>query len=139
MLKALLFVLVMPAIAVTAIQANAQTESSAALAKVTIPTGVLAGGKPLARGTYEIRFSTTQPPAASDAQRRVEFLAGGSVVAQELAEVLRDDDLPSTGDSARPSAQGVRVEMLKGGEFLRISIKRGAERLLIHLAVPPSS
>ena len=75
------------------------------------------------------------PPAASGAQQRVEFVANGAVVAQELAEMLRDEDLPVIGDSARPAAQGVRVETLKGGEFVRISIKRDRVRYLIHLPI----
>ena len=65
----------------------------------------------------------------------MEFVANGAVVAQELAEMLRDEDLPVIGDSARPAAQGVRVETLKGGEFVRISIKRDRVRYLIHLPV----
>ena len=36
-----------------------------------------------------------------------------------------------------PVRDGTRVEMLKGGEFLRISLKRGSERFLIHLPVAP--
>jgi hypothetical protein len=115
---------------------QADTAGSPVLATVNIPTAVLAGGKPLAAGTYQIRFATDLPPAASDAQRRIEFVSKGTVVANEIAEVLRDSDLPTTGDSARPAAQGVRVETLKGGEFVRISVKRNDTRYLIHLAVP---
>lgn len=135
-----LFVIMLTVAAASAAPAAQQQPSSPAdagvLATVTIPRAVLAGGQPLAAGTYQLRFAAGQPPAASDAQRRVEFVSNGTVVAREVAEVLRDDDLPATGDSARPAAQGVRVEMLKGDEFLRISVKRGTVRYLVHLPVP---
>jgi hypothetical protein len=137
MFRTLFLVVVLSAAgASVAAQQPATAASPAALATVRIPTSVLAGGQPLAAGTYQVRFATGQPPAASDAQRRIEFVANGAVVARDIAEVLRDSDLPPTGDSARPAAQGVRVDTLRGGEFVRISIKQGAERYLIHLAVP---
>jgi hypothetical protein len=65
----------------------------------------------------------------------MEFLADGKVIAREIAEVLRDDDLPAEGASSQRARSGTRVEMLKGGEFLRISIKREKERYLIYLPV----
>ena len=52
-------------------------------------------------------------------------------------QVLRDDDLPSEGASSVPARNGTRVELLKGGEFLRISVRRGGERYLIYLPVVP--
>ena len=65
----------------------------------------------------------------------MEFVAGGKVVARESAEVLRDDDLPAVGASSVPARSGTRVEMLKGGEFLRVSVKRDRERYLVYLPV----
>jgi hypothetical protein len=109
------------------------------LATVAIPVSVMVSGKPVPSGTYEIRLAAGRPaPLAGQsptAQRWVDFVANGTVVAREAAEVLYDNDLPDIGSSARPVASGTRVEMLKGGEFLRISVKRAAERYLIHLAV----
>jgi hypothetical protein len=111
------------------------------LATVHITQAVIAGGKPLPRGTYEIRLATGGPaPLAGQspgAQRGIEFVAGDVVVARDVAEVLRDDDVTPIGASARPVREGTRVEMLQGGEFLRISVKRGSERFLIHLAIAP--
>jgi hypothetical protein len=111
------------------------------LATVRIPQAVIAGGKPLPSGTYEIRLApgTLAPLAGQSpaAQRWVEFVERDIVVARDVAEVLHDDDVTPIGASSRPVREGTRVEMLKGNEFLRISVKRGSERYLIHLPVAP--
>lgn len=111
------------------------------LATVRITTRVMAGGMPLSPGTYVIRLTQERPtPLAGqspDAQRWVEFVADGKVIAREIAEVLQDDDLPLVGASSLPVRAGTRVDLLKGGEFLRISVKRDRERYLIYLPVMP--
>jgi len=115
--------------------------SAGALTAVHITQSVLANGKPLPAGLYELRLTNERPtplPGQSpEAGRWVEFVANGNVVAREIAEVLRDDDLPSVGASSMPVRDGTRVELLKGGEFLRISVKRGRERYLVYLPVAP--
>jgi hypothetical protein len=109
------------------------------LATVRVTAAVLAGGAPLPSGTYQVRLTeerpTPLPGLSPDTQRWVEFLADGKVIAREIAEVLRDGNLPSEGASSQRVQTGTRVEMLKGGEFLRISIKREQERYLIYLPV----
>ena len=111
--------------------------TSAVLTTVRINAPVLAGGAPLPAGTYEIRLTGQRPspPAGQpqDAEEWVEFVADGKVVARETAEIIDDDDLPAEGASSQTVQQGTRVEMLKGGEFLRISIKRDRQRYLIYL------
>jgi hypothetical protein len=117
----------------------AQTADGEVLGTVRLTVSTLAGGTPLPAGTYQVRLTPERPaphPGQSpDAQRWVEFVAAGKVVARELADILRDDDLPAIGASSRPVRSGTRVERLKGGEFLRISIKRERERYLIYLPV----
>jgi hypothetical protein len=107
------------------------------LATVRIPTTVMANGTPLAPGTYELRLTQERPtPAPGQSwndERWVEFVASGKVVARESAEILRDDDLPAVGASSVPARKGTRVEMLKEGDFLRISVKRDRERYLLYL------
>lgn len=116
-----------------------QPTDATILATVRITAAVLAGGAPLPSGTYQVRLTeerpTPLPGLSPDAQRWMEFLADGKVIAREIAEVLRDDDLPAEGASSQRARSGTRVEMLKGGEFLRISIKREQERYLIYLPV----
>jgi hypothetical protein len=111
------------------------------LATVRITTAVMAAGTPLAPGTYDIRLTPDRPtPRAGqsrEAQRWVEFVSNGKVIAREVAEVLQDDDLPAVGASSLPVRSGTRVDILKGGEFLRISVKRDRERYLVYLPVMP--
>lgn len=111
--------------------------TSAVLTTVRINAPVLAGGAPLPAGTYEIRLTGQRPspPAGQpqDSEEWVEFVADGKVVARETAEIIDDDDLPAEGASSQTVQQGTRVEMLKGGEFLRISVKRDRQRYLIYL------
>jgi hypothetical protein len=115
--------------------------SAGVLTAVHITQSVLANGQPLPAGLYELRLTNERPtplPGQSpDAERWVEFVANGNVVAREVAVVLRDDDLPSVGASSVPARDGTRVELLKGGEFLRVSVTRGAERYLVYLPVVP--
>ena len=118
-----------------------QSTAADILATVRIPTGVMAGGTPLPPGTYDVRLTQERPtPLAGqsrDAQRWVEFAVDGKVIAREIAEILQDDDLPVVGASSVRGRSGARVDTLKGGEFLRVSVKRAGERYLIHLPVMP--
>ena len=104
-------------------------------ARITQP--VLAGGTLLQPGTYEIRdigqHVTPLPGQSEDAQAYVEFVKNGRVVARDVAEVMPAQPAPvgtSGGSSARPL-----VQLLKGGDFLRVSAYREGERYLIHLPV----
>lgn len=138
-LVALTVALILGAVAVRAGQApNAATD---VLATARITQAVLANGKPLPPGTYELRLTREQPTPlkgqSADAERWVEFVSGGAVVGREVAEVLRDSDLPAVGASSVPSGTGTRVDLLKGGEFLRISVKRNGDRYLVYLPVAP--
>ena len=107
---------------------------------VRITTAVLAGGTSLPAGTYELRLTGQSPVPVGEGRRVrewVEFIANGKVVAREVAEILYDDSLPSVGASSQKVPSGTRVEMLKDGEFLRISVKRESVRYLIYL--PPKA
>jgi hypothetical protein len=122
-------------------QRPASTSDTGVLASVRITQSVLANGKPLPVGVYELRLTNERPTALAgqspDAERWVEFVAHGAVVGRDVAIVLRDDDLPTEGASSVPAREGTRIDMLKGGEFLRISVKRGRERYLVYLPVAP--
>ena len=117
---------------------QARTDANV-LATVRITTTVLANGAPLPPGTYDVRLTQERPtPAVGqswEARQWVEFVAKGTVVGREIAEVLRDNELPPVGASSLRVPDGTRVEMLKGGEFLRVSVKRDGVRYLVYL--PP--
>ncbi len=141
MQSSLLAVVLMSLLSVHAAQAQtpASTVGNEVAASVQIPVTVLADGKPVPPGKYSIRLTAERPgPLPGQpvgAQQRVELLADGKVVAQEIAEVLKDEDLPAEGASSQHVQNGTRVEMLKGGEFLRISIKRDGARYLLYLPI----
>ena len=133
-----LFACALSASSLTA-QVHRSSDGAGVLTTVRISAPVLAGGAPLPAGTYEIRLTGEHPgPLAGEqrnSQESVEFVADGKVVAQEVAEIVYDDDLPTEGAPSQRVRSGTRVEMLKGGEFLRISVKRERERYLIYLPV----
>ena len=117
---------------------HARTDANV-LATVRITTAVMANGAPLPPGTYDVRLTQERPAPAvgqsSEARQWVEFVAKGKVVGREIAEVLWDNDLPAVGASSVRVPNGTRVEMLKGGDFLRVSVKREGERYLVYLPV----
>lgn len=139
MRPALLFVFV-SALSASSVMAEVDPAANATvLTTVRIDTPVLAGGTPLPAGAYEIRLTGQHPTAPAgepqNAEEWVEFVADGKIVAREAAEIVDDNDLPTEGASSRTVHSGTRVEMIKGGEFLRISVKRDHQRYLIYLPI----
>lgn len=118
--------------------ASAQAHHSPAmLGTVRITQPVKAGGTVLQPGTYEIRdtgeHAQPLPGQSADAQAYVEFVANGKVVARDIAELMPGQAAP-VGTSGGSTTR-LRVERLKGDEFVRVSTSRGGERYLIHLPV----
>jgi len=123
---------------VRSVAAQSSAAPGADLGVVRISASVLADGKPLPSGTYHLRLASqpaTGPAQAEDTQRQVEFVADGIVVAREIAEVFPNENRPEAGASSQRAAEGVRVQTLKGGEFLRISVTREGMRYLISLPI----
>jgi hypothetical protein len=118
-----------------AASAQAHHEPSV-LGRVTISQPVMAGGTMLQPGTYEVRLTGEHmmplPGQSENGAQVVEFVSGGRVVARDGAEVIEPDARP-VGTSGGASA-ALRIERLRGGEFVRISGTRNGERYLIHLA-----
>jgi len=126
-----------------AAQGTAKPAASNSLGAVTISSKVMADGKPLAPGTYQVRLTGDQPkPGAGqspDAERYVEFLRGGKVVAREVATVIPASDIDQiikTGSKPRPNSS--KVEKLKGDDYLRVWINRGGNNYLINMPTSPS-
>ena len=116
------------------------------LGTVSIPRTVTADGKTLARGTYTVRLTAqaAQPTVAGqlpDLNRWVEFVQGGTVRGREVVSIVPADEvsqtMPGPDMPGRVGRTGARVEMLKGGEYLRVWIARQGIHYLIHL--PPSA
>ena len=115
------------------------------LGTVTIPRGVTADGKPLARGRYSVRLTAqaAQPTVAGqlpDLNRWVEFVQGGQVKGREVVSIIPADEVKQTQqgpdlDTGRAPRTVNKVEALKGGEYLRVWIARQGVQYLIHLPV----
>lgn len=116
---------------------SAQTKPTS-LGSVTLNHKVKADGQPLAAGTYTVRLTEEAPPKpgvgqSADAERYVEFVKGGKVVAKEVATVISDADVKSVVKGPAPARGGVRVDMLKGNDYVRVWINRGGTNYLINL------
>ena len=92
MIRQMLFSCAVAAAAGTAVLAHHIIPGRAhTMAEVRITERVLAGGKPLPTGTYEVIITDERPAGASgtpiESQRWVEFVQDRMVVAREIAEV----------------------------------------------------
>ena len=77
--------------------AFAQSGAGTMLGTVHLTHTVLADGKPLAAGTYQVRLTTDEPkPGVGQdptAEKYVEFLKGGKVAGREVASVIGPEDI----------------------------------------------
>jgi hypothetical protein len=111
------------------------------LGTVTLAKRLMADGKPLAAGTYQVRLTADVPkPAAGQSasgERYVEFVKGGKVAGREVATVVGKDEIGQIAKGATPKPGTSKVEMLKGGNFWRVWINRGGMNYIINM--PPAS
>lgn len=107
------------------------------LGTVQLGKKVMADGKPLAPGTYQVRLTNDAPKPgvgqAPDAEKYVEFVKGGKVVAREVATVISADEIGKIAKGKKPARNGVSTELLKGGDYYRVWINRGGTNYLINL------
>ncbi len=109
------------------------------LATVRVTHAVLADGKPLAAGTYQVRLTSDEPPTvvgeAAHSEQWVEFVKGGTVAGREVATVISNANIHSVAKGPVPAPGTSRVEPLVGGEYLRVWIAKKGEHYLINLAM----
>ena len=115
-------------------------QGATALGTVEIPRRVMADGKALAAGSYEVRLTADQArPEAVGAlgvlERWVEFRQENNLIGREVVSIVPQDEIGDVAKSAPPGAGASRVEMLKDNEYLRVWINQGGTHYLIHLAV----
>jgi hypothetical protein len=91
------------------------------LGSVRLPKAVTADGKPVGQtATYE---------------RWAEFSQKGEVKGREVVSIVAKADIGKIAESSQPAAGRSKVELLKGGDFLRVWISKGDANYLIHLMV----
>ena len=114
-----------------------------ALGSVRLTRSVMADGKPLKAGTYQVRLTSQDASPAVPGikmERWVEFVQGGKVAGREVASIIPPEEVKDTQPGPdlpgkQPKA-GTRVDTLKGGDYVRVWITRGGVQYLIHL--PPA-
>jgi hypothetical protein len=106
---------------------------------IRLPQAVLANGKSLAAGTYQLRITTERPaPAAGQsatAECWVEFLKGGSVAGREMASVVSAEDIGAVAKGPQPKPNAVRVDLLKRGEYLRVWMNSAGTHYIVNMPV----
>jgi hypothetical protein len=136
MRKHILTATLVAALAAAALPAFAQSTNTS-LGSVTINRKVMADGKPLAAGTYQVRLTGENPKPAvgqsPDGETYVEFVKGGQVVAKEVATRITGADIGAIAKGRKPMTNGVRVETLKGNDYVRVWIARQGTHYLINL------
>ena len=121
------------------VTASAQTPGQS-LGSVRLTQAVKANGQDLPAGTYTLRLtSDTVAPVVGqspDAAQWVEFVQGGQVKGKELATVVTGEEAKAVVGDTPPASGGAKTQVLKGNEYLRIWVRRGATHYLVHLAIP---
>lgn len=123
-------------LAQSAVQAQ---PAATTLGSVRLSRAVTADGKPLPAGSYSLRVSsdsvTPVKGQGPENAKWVEFVQGGQVKGRELASVVAAADIAAVAEGKPPAANANKVELLKGGEFLRVWSNRGGSHYLVHLMV----
>jgi len=108
-----------------------------ALGSVRLPKAVMADGKNLPAGTYQVRV--TGQVAAPDAkgqtatlERWLEFVQGGQVKGREVVTIVPQSDLKLVEKDTPPQANSSKFETLIGGDYARLWINRGGTHYLVH-------
>jgi len=113
-------------------------DAAMALGTVRIPRAVKADGKPLPAGSYQLRLTAeeSKPDAAGASEkleRWVEFVQKGSVKGREVVSIVPQAEIKLVQKDAPPAANGSKVQMLKGNDYMRVWINKGGNHYLIHL------
>jgi hypothetical protein len=115
-------------------------DGALALGTVHIPKAVKADGKPLPSGTYQVRLTpdTASPSAKGQTatlERWAEFVKGGKVVGREVVTIIPQADISKVQKDTPPHANAAKVETLKGGDYMRLWIRKGTNHYLVHFPV----
>ncbi|HEY9724102.1 MAG TPA: hypothetical protein V6D47_19015 [Oscillatoriaceae cyanobacterium] len=118
---------------------NAEVSDSAmTLGTVHIPKAVKADNKPLAAGTYQVRLTADEakPDAVGTSgklERWVEFVQHGEVKGREVVSIVPKDETKMVQKDTPPAPGTSKVQMLKGGDYLRVWINKAGTQYLIYL------
>ena len=108
------------------------------LGSVELPRRVMADGRALAAGTYDLRVTADSanpdaPGQLAVLERWVEFRQGDEVKGREVVSIVPQSEIDSVAKSAPPGSGTSRVEMLKENEYLRVWVNQNNTHYFIHL------
>jgi hypothetical protein len=108
------------------------------LGSVNLAKAVKADGMVLAAGTYQVRLTAqaASPDAKGETQgleRWVEFLQQGKVKGREVVTIVPKSEIKSIQKDAPPAPNSSKVQLLKGGQYVRVWINKGGNHYLVHL------
>jgi hypothetical protein len=115
-----------------------------ALGAVRIPKGVTADGKPLAAGTYQVKVTAQEakPEAVGTTEpleRWAEFSQKGEVKGREVVTIVPASEIKMVVKDAPPAAGAVKVQTLRGNDYIRVWANKGGNHYLIHLPTPAAN
>ncbi len=110
------------------------------LGSVELPRRVMADGRTLASGTYDLRVTADSanpdaPGQLAVLERWVEFRQGDEVKGREVVSIVPQSEIDSVAKTAPPGSGTSRVEMLKDNEYLRVWVNQDNTHYFIHLVV----
>jgi hypothetical protein len=112
----------------------------AILGSTQLPQAVLANGERLAAGTYQVSLTGERPTLAVGQSPEgacwIEFLQDGTRAGREVATVISNGEIDQVVKAAKPKPDGSRVDVLKGGDYVRVWIHRGGVHYIINM--PPA-
>jgi hypothetical protein len=114
------------------------SDTAMTLGTVRIPRAVKADGKPLAAGSYQLRLTPEESKpnavgASEKLERWVEFVQKGDVKGREVVSIVPQAEIKLVQKDSPPAANGSKVQMLKGNDYVRVWINKGGNHYLIHL------
>jgi hypothetical protein len=77
--------------------------------------------------------SQPAPGQTQGLERWLEFVQGGQVKGREVVTIVPQSEISQVQKDAPPAPNGSKVEMLKGGDYMRVWINRGGNHYLVHL------
>ncbi|MDP6580023.1 MAG: hypothetical protein QF681_05150 [Vicinamibacterales bacterium] len=110
------------------------------LGSVELPRRVMADGRTLASGTYDLRVTASSatpdaPGQLAVLERWVEFRQGDEVQGSEVVSIVPASEIDGVAKSAPPGSGTARVELLKDNDYLRVWVNQDNTHYFIHLVV----
>jgi len=111
----------------------------AVVGTIRLTQPVLADGQAIASGVYQVRATSEHPtPAAGQSgtgECWVQLLQNGQIVGREVATVIPDSEIADVAKGPRPAPNAARVDVLKGGDYLRAWINYGGANYIVNFPI----